>query len=311
MVAIIDLGSNTVRLNIYQIVNRWIEVVLSHKELASLSSYVNEFNQMTQAGIEKAMLIVRHYVGILDKLKVDQKYMIVTAAIRNVTNSATIMKDLKKVVPFSVELLSEEDEALADLEGVLIHHKFKSGFVIDIGGGSTEIVALKDEKVIYAKALKLGSLNAFSRHVEGLLPNKKELKRIELDVIDQIKKLALPVIKTSQFYGVGGTIRAARKLAITLLDLPTNTQELNYPQVKRLMEIIQSKEKDVYVNIVQLIPERLHTILPGLQILKTLMRLHKKPLLIVHQQGVREGYLMKKLGFVQPKTVEQVTRGKR
>ena len=164
MVAVIDLGSNTVRLNIYQNFNRSIQVVLSHKELASLSSYVNEFNQMTQAGIEKAMVIVRHYVGILDKLKVDQKYMIVTAAIRNVTNSATIMKDLKKIVPFSVELLSEEDEALADLEGVLIHHKFKSGFVIDIGGGSTEIVALKDEKVVYAKALKMGSLNAFSRH---------------------------------------------------------------------------------------------------------------------------------------------------
>jgi exopolyphosphatase / guanosine-5'-triphosphate,3'-diphosphate pyrophosphatase len=311
MVAIIDLGSNTVRLNIYQIVNRSIQVVLSHKELASLSSYVNEFNQMTQAGIEKATMIVRHYVGILEKLNVNKKYMIVTAAIRNVTNSSAIMKDLKKVVPFSVELLSEEDEALADLEGVLIHHKFKSGFVIDIGGGSTEIVALSNDKVIYAKALKIGSLNAFSRHVDSLLPNKKELKRIELDVLDQLKKLELPPLKTSKFYGVGGTIRAARKLAITLLDLPTNTQELNYPQVKRLMELIQSKEKDVYLKIVQLVPERLHTILPGLQILKTLMRVHKKPLLIVHQQGVREGYLMKKLGFVQPKQVEQLARGKR
>jgi exopolyphosphatase/guanosine-5'-triphosphate,3'-diphosphate pyrophosphatase len=304
MIAIIDLGSNTVRLNIYSIENNHFNLILSNKETASLSAFVNEFNQLSEAGIQVALKIIRHYVSILKALNIQQAYMIITAAIRNVDNSQDIVSKIKQIVPFSVDLLSEEEEALADLEGVRIEHQFDNGLVLDIGGGSTEVVGLQGKEVVFAKALKIGSLNTYTKFVNKLLPTSKELERVEKAVLKQVKDFDLPKLHIEHVYGVGGTIRATRKLAIALLDLPIDTNVLTYDHVHSLYKMLLSHKKSIYMKIVQLIPERLHTIFTGLQILKTMIRYFDKPLLIINQRGVREGYLMRKLKMV-PNVVVQ------
>lgn len=298
MIAIIDLGSNTVRLNIYSIESNQFNLILSNKETASLSAFVNEFNQLSEAGIQVALKIIRHYVSILKALNIQQAYMIITAAIRNVENSQDIVSKIKQIVPFSVDLLSEEEEALADLEGVRIEQQFDNGLVLDIGGGSTEVVGLQGKEVVFAKALKIGSLNTFTKFVNKLLPTSKELERVEKAVLKQVKDLDLPKLHIDHVYGVGGTIRATRKMAIALLDLPNDTNVLTYDHVHSLYKMLLSHKKSIYLKIVQLIPERLHTIFTGLQILKTMIRYFDKPLLIINQRGVREGYLMRKLKMV-------------
>jgi exopolyphosphatase/guanosine-5'-triphosphate,3'-diphosphate pyrophosphatase len=306
MIAIVDLGSNTVRLNIYSIEHKQFQLILSNKETASLSAYVNEFNQLSEAGIQVAFKIIRHYVSIIQALGIQQAYMIITAAIRNVDNSSDIVNKIKQIVPFSVDLLSEQEEALADLEGVRIEHSFDNGLVLDIGGGSTELVGLQGKEVVFAQALKVGSLNTYTKFVDQLIPSEKELKQIEKVVLKQLKHLALPSISIDHVYGVGGTIRATRKLAIALLDLPNDTNVLTYDHIHSLNKLLLGQKKSVYMKIVQLIPERLHTIFTGLQILKTLIRYFDKPLLIINQRGVREGYLMRKLNMVPQVSIRSI-----
>jgi len=304
MQAIIDLGSNTVRLNVYQLVDQKIQLVFAKKEFVSLASYINQYQQLSEEGIQAALSIIREYLSILERLNIKENFLIATAAIRNVVNRNSVMDRIKKLVPFSVELLSEEQEALADLEGVLIDNKIEKGLVVDIGGGSTELVAFEKQDVLFAKALKLGSLSTYVVYINKIIPKAKELKKIKAAVKEQLKALKLPDFKPKTLYGVGGTIRAARKLAISVFQLPQDQRELTLKMVKDLISFLQTKDKQTYLKAIQIIPERLHTILPGLKILETLIKHYGKPLVVISDYGVREGYLMQKLGLVKPRIIK-------
>ena len=304
MYGIIDLGSNTVRLNVYQVNDKLIQLIFSKKEFVSLASYVNAYHQLSEEGIQAALSVIKQYVTILQNLNIKDNYLIATAAIRNVSNKLAVIEKIKKVVPFSVELLSEEQEALADLEGVLIDTKIEKGVVLDIGGGSTELVAFENQEVVYAKALKIGSLSAYVDYVNKIIPKNKELKKIKQAVIEAMDKLELPTFKPKTLYGVGGTIRAARKLAVSILSLPTDHKELTLKMVKDLIAFFQEKDKDAYLKAIQVVPERLHTILPGLKILETIIKKFGRPLVVVSDFGVREGYLMQKLQLVPMRIVK-------
>ncbi len=304
MYGIIDLGSNTVRLNVYQVNDKLIQLIFSKKEFVSLASYVNAYHQLSEEGIQAALSVIKQYVTILQNLNIKDNYLIATAAIRNVSNKLAVIEKIKKAVPFSVELLSEEQEALADLEGVLIDTKIEKGVVLDIGGGSTELVAFENQEVVYAKALKIGSLSAYVDYVNKIIPKNKELKKIKQAVIEAMDKLELPTFKPKTLYGVGGTIRAARKLAVSILSLPTDHKELTLKMVKDLIAFFQEKDKDAYLKAIQVVPERLHTILPGLKILETIIKKFGRPLVVVSDFGVREGYLMQKLQLVPMRIVK-------
>jgi exopolyphosphatase/guanosine-5'-triphosphate,3'-diphosphate pyrophosphatase len=306
MYAIIDLGSNTVRLNVYQLNDSQLKLVFSKKEFLSLASYITQEGTLSQEGIDIALSLVSHYQSVLSKLTVENAFLIATASIRQVSNHQEIIEALRKRVPFSVELLSEEEEGLADLEGALIDHSFTDGLVIDIGGGSTELVALQNNEVLFAKALKLGSLNAYLQFVSKVFPKKKELKSLTQEVKSQIKALSLPRFSSTYIYGIGGTVRATRKLAIALLQLPSETQELNLKHIQTLIELLVEREKETYLKLIQIIPERIHTILPGLKILEIVMKTFGQTLCIVVDKGVREGYLLKKLDLVKPRLTAAV-----
>ncbi len=306
MYAIIDLGSNTVRLNVYQLNDSQLKLVFSKKEFLSLASYITQEGSLSQEGIDLALSLVSHYQSVLSKLTVENAFLIATASIRQVSNHQEIIEALRKRVPFSVELLSEEEEGLADLEGALIDHSFTDGLVIDIGGGSTELVALQKNEVLFAKALKLGSLNAYLQFVSKVFPKKKELKSLTQEVKSQIKALSLPGFSSTYIYGIGGTVRATRKLAIALLQLPSETQELNLKHIQTLIELLVEREKETYLKLIQIIPERIHTILPGLKILEIVMKTFGQTLCIVVDKGVREGYLLKKLDLVKPRITTPV-----
>lgn len=305
MKAIIDLGSNTVRLNVYQVVNQKLDLVFSKKEFVSLASYINDYQQLTEEGIQSALHVVKDFVKILVNLNIKEGYLIATASLRNVTNRIAVIERIRKVVPFEVELLTEEQEALADLEGVILDTKFDQGLVVDIGGGSTELVALEKQEIVFAKAIKIGSLNAYLDYVEKIIPKEKELKKVKKAVEKAIDKLELPPFKPKTLYGVGGTIRAARKLAVGVFNLASDHRELSLKIIRDLIEFLLKKEKASYLKSIQIIPERMHTILPGLKILETIVKEFGKPLVVVSNYGVREGFLMQKLGLVNPRVMRK------
>jgi exopolyphosphatase/guanosine-5'-triphosphate,3'-diphosphate pyrophosphatase len=292
MQAIIDMGSNTIRLSIYQMNKGLPELVLSKKKTVGLSSYINDEHLMSDEGIQAAIKTLIEFRKVLKNLNIRKKYVIATAAIRNAANVNDIIEIIRKKTRMNIDLISGEDEALYDLKGVLLMNQFDSGMILDIGGGSTEIVIYENKQVKEAFSIPIGSLNAYMMYVKEIIPTKEEAKQIE----NQVEKLIEPYVNHNvdqlTMYGVGGTMRGVLKLAKAYhLDVPEN--EVSYDQLKDIMKSLKAKKKAL-LKVFQTIPERTHTITPGMIIAKTILKAFQAKLVIVNYYGLREGYMAQK-----------------
>lgn len=300
MYAIVDVGSNTVRLNIYKMEYGQPVPVLSRKESVGLASYVRN-GQMLPAGIQLVTEVLSSFKVLLEGLKISNVHVFATAALRNAKNSKAAVGEIIKNSGLDVKVISGEMEAELDFIGAShALDNMESGILVDIGGGSTELVPYKDGKMLTAISLPFGSLNTYDKFVANILPTAKERKAIKKAVTEALKKLpdefgkgAYPVI-----CGVGGTARAANKLAIDMFRLPAEETSINVINLGKMIKILENREKDsVPVDaldiLVRVIPYRVRTILPGMIILQTIAKYFGSETIEVTESGVREGYLYK------------------
>lgn len=300
MYGIIDIGSNTMRLSCYKIRDGKPEYVFHKKYMAGLASYINEEGRMSSKGIKKAVEILLNFKGIISSVDIGTVYVIATASFRNTVNTEEILKIIEEETGFMVQVISGEEEALCDYAGARYHFDAAEGMLADIGGGSTELVFYKDDAVLKAVSIPIGSLNMYTRHVKNLFPEKDEIKQIKNKALNELSKVNGKDMESSIIIGVGGTNRAAGKLYNDLYDADKENKVLEASRVKKLAREITKNPKEGMKKILQIVPERIHTILPGMIILNTIVKYYNADKIYVSSWGVREGYLLDKLSRGQP-----------
>ncbi len=164
MYGIIDIGSNTMRLSCYRVVGCEIENVFHKKEVAGLASYVDENGNLSEKGIKAAIEILKEFKQVITSVNFHSLYVIATASFRNVGNTEYIVSKIKSETDMDVEVISGESEAEYDFIGATYHNNLDDGILIDIGGGSTELVFFADRKVKEAVSIPIGSLNMFNKY---------------------------------------------------------------------------------------------------------------------------------------------------
>lgn len=170
---IIDIGSNTVRLNIYQIKDKNYVLLLSKKEAIGLVAYIQK-KKLTQEGIEILVNCLSEFKSLLEDLHVDGYSAFATASLRGIKNADQVIESIKKECHMDVEILSGSREGELSYFGAMAAMDFKEGLYIDSGGGSTELVSFKSDKMHFIESIPYGSLNLFDTFVELLIPSKKE-----------------------------------------------------------------------------------------------------------------------------------------
>ncbi len=204
MYAIIDVGSNTVRMNIYKLVGGHISLVMSKKESVGLASYVRN-GQMTAEGIDRACEVLSEFRTILQDLSITNFHVFATAALRNAANSRAAIAEIMDRTGVYVEVLSGEREAELDYIGVSHSVDVTDGLLIDIGGASTELVVYADGEIRKKVSLPVGSLNMYDRYVTNLLPSRAERKAIKQHVLNLLKRGRRPELR-----GVPARLRRRR-----------------------------------------------------------------------------------------------------
>ena len=167
-----------------------------------------------------------------------------------------------------------------------------SGLLIDIGGGSTEFVFYKDKKICKTYSIPLGSLSLYANFVSGLIPTREEYKKMKKYVREQLANIDPGEAPTSILCGVGGTTRATCKLVNDYFDIPLANRKISPEQLKKLMKSF-FHERDGVDRILRVVPDRIHTIIPGMVILKAITAFYECENIIISEYGVREGYLIK------------------
>lgn len=294
MYGIIDIGSNTMRLSCYKIVGKELSYVFHKKSMAGLASYINQDGDLTEKGIEKAVKILNDFHKISDSIGLEQVYVIATASLRNVSNTLDIIKMIKDRTSYEVEVLTGEEEAMFDFVGATFFTKAAEGLITDIGGGSTELVFYSGETVSKAVSIPIGSLKLYTEKVKKFFPKKNEVDEIRKCVKEELKKLQIKR-QEKVIVGVGGTNRAVCKLYNDTYDLPSNNRIMECSKISDMFLQI-SENKDLgRKQILQIIPERIHTILPGMIVLEEIINCYNCEQVEISPWGVREGYLLVKL----------------
>ncbi|WP_019134240.1 hypothetical protein [Kallipyga massiliensis] len=292
---VIDIGSNTIRLNLYRPTKNaeGFKTVVSKKTFAGLASYLID-EKMTESGIQKASKTLKKFKRILDDLEIDECYAFATAAIRNASNAQEILKNIEKESGIRVELVSGQDEGYFSYLGLCLDlGPFEEGYVIDIGGGSTEVTLVRKGEYISTSSIPEGSLSLHRAFVKDLIPTVEEYRLIKSYVVELLERYPLPLAASNQAFGVGGTIRAVGNLAQEINQKEGNGQT-TLAEIEDLSLRFLTHDSSSLKTVLKVTPERLHTQLPGMIILQEVMKTLSCFDLTISQNGVREGYLFNK-----------------
>lgn len=293
MYGVIDIGSNTIRLVIYRLIDGQIQPMLNKKYAAGLAGYVNKKNCLKEEGIERAAEIMAEIRQITENIGVDEVYPFATASLRNIDNGDAALNRIREQCGWEVRVLTGNEEAVFDYYGAIQSIQMESGLLVDVGGGSTELVFYREKEVIGTESLPIGSLNLYNRFVEGILPTEKERKLMEKEIRRQLEKVRLPEERLvfNPICGVGGTARATLKLYNHLTKTFRDNRQYEVEAVGKILKMLEEQSKKLIQRILQTAPERIHTLIPGMMILQAVAETYDSRQIITSSYGVREGYL--------------------
>ena len=284
MYGIIDIGSNTIHLKIYKNDKSKLVELVDRKEFAKLVSYIEDRN-LSEEGILKCINVLTEFKETLRLFNIKEYYVIATAAFRNIDNKEYVVSRIKNELSLDVIVLSGEDEGLFDYYGVRLKENLHNGILVDIGGGSTEIVFVKDDEATFKYSIPYGSLNSYTDYNNKKFPNKENIKTIKKIVKNELSKYEQLDFAIEKIIGVGGTLRALKKL----INSQNNTVTLD--EIEKLLALSKNDKKTYETLILNIIPERIYTITPGLIIIKTIMKFYDVSEISINNYGIREGYL--------------------
>ena len=293
MYSVIDIGSNTIRLVVYRADAEGITAILNNKYTAGLAAYVGGDGALSEEGIDRLVEVMERFRGAVELLPDCEVYPFATASLRNVTNRDEAIRRVREATGLEIRVLSGFEEAMLDYRGAVRSMPGEEGLLVDVGGGSTELVFFRAGRAVAAKSVPLGSLSLFNRCVSGIIPTAGELANLKAEA----RRALSGVQPDSQgcsaqpMCGVGGTARAALALYRGMVgEPPKEGYEAQF--FSRVLRMAQDSPKKLTRRILKIAPERIHTMLPGLALLSAAAELYGSRTVVTSRYGVREGYML-------------------
>ncbi|MEL4105795.1 phosphatase [Oscillospiraceae bacterium WX1] len=295
---IIDLGSNTIRLSIFTYEQGEAKLLLNKKVMAGLVSYVED-QKLSSAGIAKACAVLNTYKALLTSFQINSCHVFATASLRNIANTDEAIKAIADGTGLHVDVLTGEDEARLGFLGASRVIDSEDGLLIDIGGASTELLVFKIKAIVQAVSMPIGSLNLYLKYVADFQPTKKELAEIKNAVLSELEKTGISGT-VREMFAVGGTAETACKLYDDFYDLPISNVIMETPKFNALLQAYKDNGGDFSRRILQVEPERFHTIIPGMVVLNAIAKNFKGDSITISKCGIPEGYLYDRI--LKPQT---------
>ena len=295
--AIIDIGSNTIRMAVYQIEGRQFTLLMKRKHTVGLAGYL-ENGRLVRAGLEKTVKILHGFMDFINTFRIPHVHAFATAALRSAVNSRAAVGEIARRSGVQVRIISGDEEAMYDFIGATQNITHADGIMIDIGGGSTEIVSFAGRAVQGRWSLPLGSLAMSKAHVAGLLPTREECRTIAAAVRSMLDEVpAVRDLRARHMVGMGGVLSSASRMHALLH--PEETPRLlpadTLPQMIAMFGSGRPLTEADTAVLLRAAPDRLHNIVPGMIIASVLAETFAAADIRYSDSGVREGYIWKEI----------------
>jgi exopolyphosphatase/guanosine-5'-triphosphate,3'-diphosphate pyrophosphatase len=289
--AIIDIGSNSIRLVVYQGPERLPAILFNEKVLAGLGRGLAETGMIAESALEVAGEALARFAAVAHEMEVNRLRTVATAAVREASNGNQLLETARSL-GLQVELLSGEQEAIAAGMGVLSAIPDADGIVGDLGGGSLELVRVAGGKVHERVSFPLGVLRIGAIRGKGQGALERQVYKMLRDAEWAGKGAGLPL------YLVGGSWRGLARLDMHLnsYPLPVIHQYSMAPTaIARMGRTISHVPKSWLRAIPGLSAGRASTLGDAAALLAALLKHLGAEATIVSAFGLREGLLFQGL----------------
>jgi exopolyphosphatase / guanosine-5'-triphosphate,3'-diphosphate pyrophosphatase len=288
-VAIIDIGSNSVRLVVYEGLTRSPTPIFNEKVLAGLGRNVFSSGHLPAEGVRDALNALKRFRVLCETMKVGTVKVLATAAARDAENGQAFLNEAHEILGGNdIELLSGEREAKLSAMGVLSGFPNADGIMGDMGGGSLELVDISNKKLKKPISLRLGGL-ALQDTSGNSLKKAKSIIKEEIDAITQLDNGS-----GRTFYAVGGTWRALAKLHMRQTSYPLNVMHGYSVSAKEMLEfcrMVQRVSTDTITGINSIASARRPLLIYGALLLENIITKSRVKRVVLSAFGVREGLL--------------------
>jgi exopolyphosphatase/guanosine-5'-triphosphate,3'-diphosphate pyrophosphatase len=291
-VAIVDIGSNSVRLVAYAALERALTPIFNEKVMCGLGRGVFTTGRLPEEGVRKALQALRRFRSLCEIMEICDVQIIATAAARDAVNGAAFLAAAREAIGRDIALLSGKREAELSALGVMSAIHEPDGVVGDLGGGSLELIEVCDGTMGKGVTLPLGGLalmDASSR-------STRQAVRIARKAIEDA--FPLTKLKGRAFYAVGGTWRALARLHMRQHNYPLDVMH-NYripaEDAAEFASLLERVETEALADIASVSTARRPLLAYGAIVLDEVIRRAKPREIVISAAGVREGLLFERL----------------
>lgn len=289
---VVDVGSNSMRLVVYDDLSRSPFPRFNEKSLVALGDGIDDDGNFTAETIERALKAMDRFKSISDAMGVPRVDVLATEATRRAGNGAELLAEIRKRTGFEPRLLSGEDEATYATMGVISGFFQPRGLVGDIGGGSLEVAeALGDHVGERKVSMPLGALPVRKM----MKDDPKEAKKR----VDELLEADLPPMLTEPvFYAVGGGWRALARVHMAMNDWPVgvvHAYDLPADDVAELAKSIAKMSVDEVAELPDVPSRRIDTLAASALVMWRVLRKLRPERVVFSALGLREGWLYSQL----------------
>ena len=289
--ALIDLGSNSIRLVLYDRARPFAAPVLNEKFFVELGKNLESTGYLSADKIDSALKTFQYFKWLLKGLGITEVHIIATAAMRDAANADILITKIKSMMGFEIKILSGEEEARLSATGVLLGCPGAKGLVADLGGGSLELAQIGSTGVGSRLSLPLGILYLQNMGLSAARQVLEEsLKQVSwLQTLDQ----------TDRLYLVGGTWRALARAHMVKKSYPLNVVHRYGISTKALQSFATKllARSDRRLQAMGYIPQNRRQKLPwAAMVAEALVKVSPCKRVVFSGAGLREGYSAALLG---------------
>lgn len=287
--AIIDIGSNTVRLVVYENRERAPYVIFNEKVFCGLGRGVSDTGNMIDEAMDLAATTLKRFSMLIDKMGIVDPRIVATSAVRDADNGPAFVERIKEYTGLTIDVIQGVEEARLSASGVICALPHADGVMADLGGGSLELATIKDRVIENECTLPIGPLRLQDQAGHWFDHPKRRVKN-NLQTIEWLKQN-----RGRKFYAVGGAWRALARVHMDMIDYPHVNMHNYIMPVNEVMSLAKKVSKMSLVEIYQyrgLISEKRAKIISLASLsLYHLLKILKPSKFVVSAFGVREGVL--------------------
>ncbi|MAQ44804.1 MAG: exopolyphosphatase [Confluentimicrobium sp.] len=289
-VGVIDVGSNSVRMVVFDGAARSPAYFYNEKVMCGLGSEIGETGRLSPDGRRRALAAIRRFVALAEGMDIPPLTAVATAAVRSAEDGPDFCADVLRETGLTVYVIDGEEEARLSAQGVLLGWPEAEGLVCDIGGSSMELAEGSGGKVGARASTALGPLRLKT------LKGGRKGRKAEIDAV--LDDLATHVPRHDRLYLVGGSWRAIARLDMLRRGYPLSVLHdyvMTPKSVRATLDWVDEHDLDSLRQTARLSEARISLVPVAGEVLRRLMKTYAIKEIHTSGYGIREGMLYEQM----------------